>query len=383
MATVWPDTSRSVEALNTNDVEAAKRGDRRAYARLVKLHQRVVTSITLAITTDVDASEDAAQEAFLAGWRDLRTLDDPGRFGPWICQIARHRAYDIVRKRGRTSEQSDDEAVESAPDPGPGALEALLEGEQLTLIHGALEALPEDSREAMILFYREGQSIAEVARVLDVSEDVVKKRLSRARERMRQSVEAALGAALLATVPPPDFALQLFGGIRNLRVLARLRAWGKLRAVITPFRVIGLAAATVAIVSTPQFKTWRSSMRLYVPAEWTRESRPSPLSTSAPRHLAAPPFAPEIRGRVEGPGRENATGTATLACKGVRRVETIEHGGFDAKNLPTGPCRITVSMDGAVQKTTDTVLGTNEVFNLAIRLVDPPLDAIPGHPHHP
>ena len=100
-------------------------------------------------------------------------------------------------------------------------------GEQTQLITGALQALPEDGREAMILFYREGQSIAQVAEALDVSEDVVKKRLSRARERIRQSVESALGAALVATIPTGDFSASVLGHISRGAFLLRPKSLSK------------------------------------------------------------------------------------------------------------------------------------------------------------
>ena len=86
------------------------------------------------------------------------TLENDASFSPWICKIARHRAHDLLRKR-RRNEALPEEESDNVPAPEPGALDSLLEAEQSKLIAGALQALPKDSREAMI-----GKMSAEPAR---------------------------------------------------------------------------------------------------------------------------------------------------------------------------------------------------------------------------
>lgn len=324
MATVWTDTSAHVDAVGTvQDVEAAKRGDRNAYARLVQRHQRVVSSITLAITTDVGASEDAAQEAFLAGWRDLARLESAESFGPWICQIARNRSHDILRRRKNTAPAAPDE-LERAADPDPDALEALLTVETERLISGALLALPEDSREVMVLYYREGQSVAQVAEVLGVSEDVVKKRMSRARERMRKSVETAFGAALIATIPTSNMFVEAVAAIGMPEAPVLPSSWPG----------IGTMASKAA-----RFATFGAL--LFVGAQVIQNFAATSSSVTSAVSVAG---APRVRGTIS--GAKNVSGTVTLTFPTETRTIPIVDGVFALADVPEGHCRVTVSLDG-------------------------------------
>ncbi len=63
-------------------VAAAARGDRSAYEQLVCDHRRLVATISLAIVGEVAASEDVAQEVFVAAWRGLARLRSPASFLP-------------------------------------------------------------------------------------------------------------------------------------------------------------------------------------------------------------------------------------------------------------------------------------------------------------
>ena len=181
--------------------------------------------------------------------------------------------------------------------------------------------------------------------MLEVSEDVVKKRLSRARERMRNSVEAALGSALIATAPTIHFSVSFLGAVSAPKFLQRLRSLSKLRLISTPIRLLGVTAAAVAVASTPQFKTWMRSTRLVMPAR-----------------------APEIHGTVL--GHKNATGTASLDCTGDFRTVNIEHGSFDARDLPPGKCHVTLNLDGGSSPASqDLTLHRNELYEYRINYV--------------
>ena len=80
-----------------------------------------VAAIALAIVRDVPASEDIAQEAFLSAWQNLRRLQNPASFLPWLRQITRNLARDHLRARRRLPREADDAdaAIEAAADPRP------------------------------------------------------------------------------------------------------------------------------------------------------------------------------------------------------------------------------------------------------------------------
>ena len=97
-------------------VLAAQAGDREAFAGLVRRWQGAVCAIGLAILRDVAASEDLAQEVFLAAWQGLARLQDPDSFGPWVRQLTRYKALDRRRSGLRYAARVvlDGEAVERA-----------------------------------------------------------------------------------------------------------------------------------------------------------------------------------------------------------------------------------------------------------------------------
>ena len=181
-------------------VRAAASGDREAFARLITETEGLVRSISLAIVGNVERSEDVAQEVYLAAWRGLRSLQTPEKFLPWLRRIARNRAHS---SRGMRDAPLDDAAA--VGDGRPPALESLIAAEDAQRIEAALQRLPVPSREALVLFYREDCSIGEAAAKLGVSEAVFRKRLSRARERLRAEVlepaEESLGRKLPALAP--------------------------------------------------------------------------------------------------------------------------------------------------------------------------------------
>ncbi len=194
------------------DVKAAAKGDQQAFARLVDVTRNTVTSITLAILRDIELSSDVAQEVYLMVWRDLRKLRDPTSFLPWIRQLTRNRAHQALRSHVRQNRRIvsvDDDILAAASDARPDALRTMIADEDRTALAAAIDELPEASREVVVLYYREGRSAAQVAALLDLSEDAVKQRLSRARARLRDTLmvhvrdsapEAPFTAGVLAAV---------------------------------------------------------------------------------------------------------------------------------------------------------------------------------------
>ena len=84
-------------------VEQALTGAEEAFTELVRRYQRPVYGLALSFVKDFDAAEDMAQEAFLAAYQQLGTLDEPGRFGNWLRIITANRCRTASSmNRGRT-----------------------------------------------------------------------------------------------------------------------------------------------------------------------------------------------------------------------------------------------------------------------------------------
>jgi RNA polymerase sigma factor (sigma-70 family) len=185
-------------------VRDAARGDRDAFADLVQRTQTLVCSIAMAILRDVEASQDVAQDVFLSAWRDLRRLREPASFLPWLRQMTRNRAHHVLRSRVRErrviSDADADVLLEAAATETSAAV-ALIAREDRARLAEAIDALPDEAREVVTLFYREGRSVRQVADLLGMREDAVKQRLSRARQRLRESLLEEVGETLRATAP--------------------------------------------------------------------------------------------------------------------------------------------------------------------------------------
>ncbi len=205
------DTLADVNPLSAaleRDLPAAAGGCQQSYGRIVLACQNTVTAIALAITRDVHASEDIAQEAFIKAWQQLSHLQNQASFLPWLRQITRNLARDWLRaNRGRPlSGDAADIAISMAADPSPSAPEHLQRVEEELAAEEIISALPEDSRETLLLYYREGQSSQQVADLLGLSDAAVRKRLSRARASVREEMLRRFGEFARSSAPSAAFA---------------------------------------------------------------------------------------------------------------------------------------------------------------------------------
>ena len=119
-------------------VVRATQGDHDAFAGLVDRTRNLVCSIAMAVLRDVDASQDVAQDVYLAVWRDLRRLRSVGSFLPWLRQMTRNRAHHVLRSQVRHrrvfADHDPEVLIESVAAPStPGT--RLLEDEQRRRLH--------------------------------------------------------------------------------------------------------------------------------------------------------------------------------------------------------------------------------------------------------
>lgn len=208
-------TAATLELTLRHEFPAAQRGDRDAYGRIIGACQNTVTAIAYAITRDVHASEDIAQEAFLKAWKHLGSLKNPDSLLPWLRQITRNLARDHLRAgqhRPMTGEVADI-AIELATDTAPTPAEMGLQTEQERVAADVIAALPEDSREVLLLYYRESQSSQQVAQLLGLTDAAVRKRLSRARGYVREELMKHFGEFARSSAPGAAFASIVLGAL--------------------------------------------------------------------------------------------------------------------------------------------------------------------------
>lgn len=203
-----------MEPTDAELIVACRAGDTQAFATLVERHQTMACAVTYSATGDRALSEDLAQDAFILAWRRLGQLDDPDRFRPWLCGVARNLARNAKRKRRHEVAMHESTEIEA---DAPGPAEVLSDRQEERAMWRALEDVPETYREPLVLFYREGQSTKQVAAALGISAGAVEQRLSRGRKHLRDGVAELVAAGLARTaMPAAGFTAAVMAGIAAL-----------------------------------------------------------------------------------------------------------------------------------------------------------------------
>ena len=163
-------------------VEQILSGNTSRYELLVEKYLPLVRSVCGSYEYNRESRDDLVQDSFIDGYLNLNRLRNPGRFAPWLAQIARNKSKNWVRsqKHQRNAHAQlaalSDTRAESTP------LTSATRREMEDWIQTRIHELPVKTRSAMLLFYMEGHSIEEVARQLDVRVSAIKKRLQYGRE---------------------------------------------------------------------------------------------------------------------------------------------------------------------------------------------------------
>ena len=193
-------------------VAASRDGDRQAFGELVTQYQSFIASIAYSATGDFARSEDITQQAFVTAWQKRESLSDPAKWVSWLAGIARNLIRQDWRVRQREAARITAGSPESIDSETP--VERAITREQQELLWNVLSEIPDTYREPLVLYYREGKSVADVATLLELSADTVKQRLSRGRQMVRAEVarfvedtltdtrpNGRLSAAILAALP--------------------------------------------------------------------------------------------------------------------------------------------------------------------------------------
>ena len=163
-------------------------GDEAAFAQLVERYGPRLRYYLQKAFGRRDGAEDAWQDVWFTVFRKVRGLADPGAFTPWLYQIARRRAYDLLRQR-RPSCRPMEEA-EQVPDPSAEAHDFSPEDGQR--IHAALDELTQEHREVLVLRFLEDMAYEDIAAVTGCQLGTVKSRLYYAKRALRGILERSV-----------------------------------------------------------------------------------------------------------------------------------------------------------------------------------------------
>jgi RNA polymerase sigma-70 factor (ECF subfamily) len=160
----------------------------------VRLYARFVYQVAFAVLRNHHDAEDVTQETFLGVLRHQSELGAIGRPRAWLARIAWRLAVDRRRKAPEIPLEAAAGAVAELRAGGVGVERLAADRQMLALLEGLIASLPVSLRDAVILSTVQEMSSAEAAVVLGIPEASVRTRLHRARQLLRQKLEAVLGS---------------------------------------------------------------------------------------------------------------------------------------------------------------------------------------------
>lgn len=171
-------------------IARAQKGDRAAFAALVRAHQDEVYTLARRLVGDPHLAADIAQETLVRAWRALPRFRGDAQLSTWLHRITVNTAWTHKDRARRTAGLPLDDYRDLPAIPGPDDPETA--GELLELrgrLKSALDQLPESQRQVVVMKDVYGWSHGEIAEAMEISVTAAKVRLHRARARLARDLE--------------------------------------------------------------------------------------------------------------------------------------------------------------------------------------------------
>lgn len=176
-------------------IERTLAGETDAFSLLVRRWERPIYGLSLRMLGRDEDARDVCQETFLAAFRNLRKFRGDAKFSSWLYRIALNACHSKLRKHNGTVEQSIDQedddgrkfeladvAAEHMPD-------RMHRDQRAYLVRKALQALPAEMRQVIIMKEYEELTFAEIADILNIPVSTVKSRLYTGLQQMRARLD--------------------------------------------------------------------------------------------------------------------------------------------------------------------------------------------------
>ncbi len=161
-------------------IKQAQNGDNAAFRRLFELWHTKIYRFAYRFFADEDEASEITQKTFIKTYQNVSSLDDPGKFSPWIYRIANNLCLDELKRAGRRKSTSLESWLEQTGGAESDTItpDDLLQQKELgAIIQKALLTLPDEQRTVIILKEYEGLKFREIAEILEEPESTVKSRL--------------------------------------------------------------------------------------------------------------------------------------------------------------------------------------------------------------
>jgi len=193
MSDIDTQDSHSDDAIDVALMMRVKTGDHAAFEELMGRHQNMIVGTVAKMLGNASDAQDIAQQVFIRLWKSAPRYKRKAKFTTFLFTITRNLVFNESKKRARRKTHSLEEREENsfsqiAADASRTPDAETLQTELQAAVDGAINALPEKQRMAVILRRYENMSYEEISDVLGTSLSAVKSHLFRARTELRESL---------------------------------------------------------------------------------------------------------------------------------------------------------------------------------------------------
>lgn len=197
--------------MNKTEISAlakkAQEGDRAAFETLYREFYEKVFFFAKRNIGNADAAQDIASETFAIALENISKLRSGESFIGWLYSIAYSKCVRSIKDSSRAEHFEDDEQMErtladaALNEPIMLPEDYAVNNDTKEKLKSIIDGLPADQRSAVILYYYEDMSVAEVAGSLGTNENNAKQKLYKARKTIRKRIEKLFGSGMLAAFP--------------------------------------------------------------------------------------------------------------------------------------------------------------------------------------
>ena len=188
------------DAQDRADMEKLQAGQDTALNDLMQRHATPVFHFLCRLTGNEDDANDLAQETFVRVFKSCQSFRPDERFSSWLFTIAANLARNHFRWRSRhpnvsldaENPETDQPLGSTLPAGSPAPSDSALAAERAAAVRQAVQALPDDLHEAIVLCEWEDRSVADAAAILTATPKAVESRLYRARQLLRERLKSWL-----------------------------------------------------------------------------------------------------------------------------------------------------------------------------------------------
>lgn len=154
----------------------ARAGDKEAFTSLVLQNEAVLSRVAMSLLGNPEDAADAVQEAIFEAWRNLAKLRKPQYFRTWLTRILIRKCYGQLEQRDKHLHSDLEEELD-----GTGELDLT----EALDVHAALDRMGREDKLILGLYYHDGFSLAEIAKLLHMSRAAAKQKLYRSRRKFQ------------------------------------------------------------------------------------------------------------------------------------------------------------------------------------------------------